>query len=136
MRVSHAKLKIRNCQGQRKKYNNTTVVLFKANSKKKLNKRQTTQFRKEEKIAIFHAKIIYRKTKMAKTDLYWGRRSKYKKHSKNNSTTTLTFSMPKKNRSKKDISKLTRFEDVEKMVILQGLQQGKVVKDGLFSGGR
>jgi len=59
---------------------------------------------------------------MVKTVLYWGGRLKYKKHSKNNSTTTLTFSMPKKNRSKEDISKLTRFEEVEKMAILQGLQ--------------
>ena len=38
---------------------------------------------------------------MVKTDLCWGGRLKYKKHSKNNNTTTLTFSMPKKRLKKR-----------------------------------
>ena len=36
--------------------------------------------------------------KMVKTDLYWGGRLEYKKHSKNSSTTTLNFSYAEKKR--------------------------------------
>ena len=56
---------------------------------------------------------------MVKTDLCWDRRLKYRKKSKNNSTTRFTLNFyAKKNAQKKDISKLTRFEEVEKLAIL------------------
>ena len=92
---------------------------------RKKNKRQTTRLQKEEKKPFFMQRLIYIVRQNGQNWSMFRRTFKVQKTLEKQLYNHINFFYAKKNAQKKDISKLTKFEEVEKWPFCKGYSRAK-----------